>query len=321
MMMGRVMCVLAVVLCCACGYTMAAAITGTGQPKSQFRDLGGWAGVPYATRTEKKQILRKMCKKNSEAVFDKLTCNDVKREDEIFVFNDYEHVKPPKKVDMSTGWYWNAEHKAEREKRDKEQKFREVCKRNPETVTNEVNCTEFLKPKTAEADVRQVNHEEAPSSAAQNSAGGSSSHSDNTRTSKTEVSAPSVTTPTVTSTQVHTQVSTVATHTNQGASSSTTANSTPGNSNTTQQSAAAVDAPATPESRETTSSTPPSSESTISEAPTTTPSPVSVPDTQINNISPTMQNKANVDSSVSPVWMRTAAPLLIVSVLFSFTVY
>ncbi|ORC83706.1 uncharacterized protein TM35_000601370 [Trypanosoma theileri] len=35
----------------------------------------------------------------------------------------------------------------------------------------------------------------------------------------------------------------------------------------------------------------------------------------------TVKNKANVDSSVSPVWMRTAAPLLMVAVLFSATVY
>ncbi|ORC83963.1 uncharacterized protein TM35_000521070 [Trypanosoma theileri] len=37
MMMGRVMCVLAVVLCCTCGYTMAAAASGSaGQPKAEM---------------------------------------------------------------------------------------------------------------------------------------------------------------------------------------------------------------------------------------------------------------------------------------------
>ncbi|ORC83944.1 uncharacterized protein TM35_000531280, partial [Trypanosoma theileri] len=61
---------------------------------------------------------------------------------------------------------------------------------------------------------------------------------------------------------------------------------------------------------------------TTTEAPTTTPSPVTVPNPQINNnITSAVQNKANVDSSVSPVWMRTAAPLMIVVVLFSATVY
>ncbi|ORC84243.1 uncharacterized protein TM35_000471380, partial [Trypanosoma theileri] len=58
---------------------------------------------------------------------------------------------------------------------------------------------------------------------------------------------------------------------------------------------------------------------TNSEAPTTTPSPLTDP--PISKIAPTMQMKGNVDSSVSPLWMRTAAPLLIVVVLFSVTLY
>ncbi|ORC83968.1 uncharacterized protein TM35_000521120, partial [Trypanosoma theileri] len=56
-----------------------------------------------------------------------------------------------------------------------------------------------------------------------------------------------------------------------------------------------------------------------SEAPTTTPSPLTDP--PISKIAPTMQMKTNVDSSISPVWMRTAAPLLIVAVFFSVTLY
>ncbi|ORC84251.1 uncharacterized protein TM35_000471460, partial [Trypanosoma theileri] len=63
-----------------------------------------------------------------------------------------------------------------------------------------------------------------------------------------------------------------------------------------------------------------SSTNTVTEAANPTPSPA--PNAEINNIASTMQNnKANVDSSVSPVWMRTAAPLLIVVVLFSATLY
>ncbi|ORC84037.1 uncharacterized protein TM35_000511380 [Trypanosoma theileri] len=53
---------------------------------------------------------------------------------------------------------------------------------------------------------------------------------------------------------------------------------------------------------------------------TSTPSPV--PNAEINTIASTVQtNKPIVDSSVSPVWMGTAAPLLIVVVMFSATVY
>ncbi|ORC83488.1 uncharacterized protein TM35_000681200 [Trypanosoma theileri] len=74
------------------------------------------------------------------------------------------------------------------------------------------------------------------------------------------------------------------------------------------------------DSHETNSTTAPSTENTTTEAPTTTPSPV--PNAEINNIASTVQNKANVvDSSISPVWMGTAAPLLIVVVLVSVAVY
>ncbi|ORC83786.1 uncharacterized protein TM35_000571140 [Trypanosoma theileri] len=73
-------------------------------------------------------------------------------------------------------------------------------------------------------------------------------------------------------------------------------------------------------SQETNTTTPPSTENTTTEAPTETPSPV--PNPEINTFASTVQkNKGNVDSSLSPVWMRTAAPLLIVAVLFSATVY
>ncbi|ORC82651.1 uncharacterized protein TM35_000861040, partial [Trypanosoma theileri] len=76
------------------------------------------------------------------------------------------------------------------------------------------------------------------------------------------------------------------------------------------------------ETEENTSTSSPRPENATTEAPTTTPSPVPVPNAEISStIASNMQNKANVDSSVSPVWMRTAAPLLIVAVLVSITVY
>ncbi|ORC84018.1 uncharacterized protein TM35_000511190 [Trypanosoma theileri] len=61
---------------------------------------------------------------------------------------------------------------------------------------------------------------------------------------------------------------------------------------------------------------------TPTEAPTTNITiPSLVPNAEINTIVPTLQKKTNADSSVSSVWMRTAAPLLIVVVLFSVVVY
>ncbi|ORC84212.1 uncharacterized protein TM35_000471070, partial [Trypanosoma theileri] len=143
--------------------------------------------------------------------------------------------------------------------------------------------------------------------------------------------------------------SNVAIHGNQGTPNNTSVNTVTGEDQPTQQSPLAVNATAAPDSKESTnnnestdssasgsdmgvtakteteetnSTTPPSTENTTTEAPTTTPSPVPVTDPQISTITSAVQkNKANVDSSVSPVWMRTAAPLLIVLVLFSATVY
>ncbi|ORC84386.1 uncharacterized protein TM35_000451240 [Trypanosoma theileri] len=74
------------------------------------------------------------------------------------------------------------------------------------------------------------------------------------------------------------------------------------------------------DSQETNPTTPASTDNTTTEAPTTTPSPV--PNSGITSIASAVQkNKGNVDSSISSVWMRTTAPLLIVAVLFSITVY
>ncbi|ORC83806.1 uncharacterized protein TM35_000561040 [Trypanosoma theileri] len=97
---------------------------------------------------------------------------------------------------------------------------------------------------------------------------------------------------------------------------STTANSTP-----THQSSAAAGTPATEGSHVigNADSTANTTTTSTTEEPTTTPS--LVPNAEISSIAPIVQkNKGNVDSSVNPVWMGTAAPLLIVAVLFSATV-
>ncbi|ORC84397.1 uncharacterized protein TM35_000451350 [Trypanosoma theileri] len=124
------------------------------------------------------------------------------------------------------------------------------------------------------------------------------------------------------------------------------ASNNPANNSTPQESAAAPqsnnegsnagNSGSAADSQENTSTTLPSSENTTTEAPTTTPSPSTenttteapttttspLPKPEINTIASTVQKEANVDSSsIGPVWMRTAAPLLIVAVLFSFTVY
>ncbi|ORC81923.1 uncharacterized protein TM35_001041070 [Trypanosoma theileri] len=107
----------------------------------------------------------------------------------------------------------------------------------------------------------------------------------------------------------------------QGSSNNKQDQSSPIDSTSTKQPSPA-NRTATPDSQENNSTTSPISENTVTEAPPTTPSPAPLPNADTNNIVSTVQNnKANVDSSVSPVWMRTAAPLLIVAVLFSVTLY
>ncbi|ORC81598.1 uncharacterized protein TM35_001111040, partial [Trypanosoma theileri] len=100
---------------------------------------------------------------------------------------------------------------------------------------------------------------------------------------------------------------------------STTSTASTNENTGTSATAADMDVSPKTEIEETTSTTPPSTENTTTQAPTTTPSPLPKPEIT-NNITSTVKNKASVDSSVNPVWMRTAAPLLIVGVLFFFTV-
>ncbi|ORC84254.1 uncharacterized protein TM35_000471490 [Trypanosoma theileri] len=92
----------------------------------------------------------------------------------------------------------------------------------------------------------------------------------------------------------------------------------------TTQSIGVNDAPATTESEDNdTSAATANTKNTYTELPNTTVnSPLPSPEPQISsNVASSLQNKPNVDSSVSPLWMHTAAPLLIVAALFSVTVY
>ncbi|ORC84413.1 uncharacterized protein TM35_000451510 [Trypanosoma theileri] len=117
--------------------------------------------------------------------------------------------------------------------------------------------------------------------------------------------------------------STPPTHVNPGSSNNTGDNSTTGDSNSTEQASSAeastTNATASQENGNVDSTA--TNTNTTTEAPTTTTlSPV--PNAEIRNITSTVQkNKANVDSSVNPVWMRTAAPVLTVVVMFSVVVY
>ncbi|ORC84059.1 uncharacterized protein TM35_000501130 [Trypanosoma theileri] len=270
MMMNRVMCVLAVVLCCACGYTMAAAATATnGQTKAV------------------------------------MASDQEKKEDDVFVFEEKANL--PKGYNWSTDWHWNVTLQ--------EQMVRVECQKNESAVIAGKNCSEWLKsldtkPSSISGEdshsvLSPVNDLEQVQEPPARPAGATGP----TQETETRVGA--------TSTQGKNQESTAASQSDQGASGNTTDNSTPAESNLTQQPHTA--APSA--SEETNSTTPPSPENTTTEAPTTTPSSP-VTGTEISSIASAVQkNKANVDSSISPLYMRTAAPLLIVAALFSATVY
>ncbi|ORC92411.1 uncharacterized protein TM35_000031640 [Trypanosoma theileri] len=260
MMMGRVMCVLAVVLCCACGYTMTAAADPAEKPPEKS---GGYVS-PDRGHAE---------------------------------WDDFPTRTKEVKWDS---WYWNV----------------------PETTTGVRN--------------QSTNQEEAHHSGGASGSGGHSgnggvvvgsgepqaAHVERASPGKgpSETAAIPEAKDGVTTTKNQSQGSSAASQDDQGASSSTDDNSTPVNSNLNQQPSATVDTTAVPDSPETNSTTPPSSENTTT-APPSTPSPLPNAEISSNTIASTVHKKANVDSSVSPVWMRTAAPLLIVAVFFSATVY
>ncbi|ORC88676.1 uncharacterized protein TM35_000151070 [Trypanosoma theileri] len=311
-MMRRVMCVLAVVLCCTCGYTMAAAaaVDGAGQPKAvmAFADWG-WDSST-AERLQNEQILRVECETNRSAVKGKLNCTSVRR------------TSVPNKPGSSVSLEQHAQHQIRQEKGE------EGTELTPGGIQASGSVSNVG---------REVQH--GPVGSENNSVGSGVHRESTTDTSNTSaqstsaaissVSPPANDSPSPNATPETSKTSTASPNENTGSQQSpvegsanaanTADNSTSADSNLTQQSRANGDLTATSESQETNSTTPPISDNTTTVAPTTTPSPS--PNAEINTIASTVKNKANVDSSVTPVWMRTAAPLLIVAVLVSVTVY
>ncbi|ORC83961.1 uncharacterized protein TM35_000521050 [Trypanosoma theileri] len=306
MMMRRVMCVLAVVLCCACGYTMAAPVSATtttvkaGQPKAVMAYDWGWdsATVKRQNRERDIQILRKECKTNPSANIDKLNCTSEGVTSTPSEPNSDDHVE-------------QQEHQEDthRNGQDLEHQPQESATLDQESRGSQLSASEDdriaeKKPDTDAATTQSQTP--GTNGAAEGDRGATSSTSVNTATGEdqpTHKSSP----PAVNLTGVP-------------ASQETT-----NNNESTDSSASGADmgVSAETETEETNSTTPSSTENTTTDAPTTTPSPVPLPNAEISSIASNIhkKNKANVDSSVSPVWMRTAAPLLIVAVLFSVVVY
>ncbi|ORC83519.1 uncharacterized protein TM35_000671250 [Trypanosoma theileri] len=314
MMMRRVMCVLAVVLCCACGYTMAAAATTTvaaGQPKAVMA-VFDTSVSRTAERLQNEQILRVECTTNRSAIKGKLNCASVGITSDTSI--------PGSSVSL--------------EQQAKQQIRQETGEQGAELTPGGIQTSRVV------GNVGRGG-QHGPVGSENNSVGSGDHRESTTDTSNTSaqstsagissVSPPVNDSPSPNATPETSKTSTASPNENTGnqqspvegsANAANTAdNSTSADSNLTQQSPANGVVTGSPDSTETNTTTSPISVNTTTDAPTTTPSPV--PNADINtNIASTVQNKANADSSISPVWMGTAAPLLIVVVvLFSATVY
>ncbi|ORC81588.1 uncharacterized protein TM35_001121050 [Trypanosoma theileri] len=260
MMMGRVMCVLAVVLCCACGYTSA---------------VSDWEGFPYVSDEEKKQALWLVCKNNSKATIGKFNCTHA--------------IQPPGDT--------------------KPLPTSKATVGGPDPGSTERTNT-VVDGKGHQQDGGRLEVVKAPGSPLHEDASGDPVAADEATGRDAGITSSSG---------------------SAGTLSNTSDNCTPVNSTPNQQSpditnqsqgsnTSAPNSTSGADSQETNSTILASTTNTTTEAPTTTPSPV--PNAEISSsIASSLQNKANGDSSVNPVWMRTAAPLLIVAVLVSVTVY
>ncbi|ORC84267.1 uncharacterized protein TM35_000471620 [Trypanosoma theileri] len=310
MMMRRVMCVLAVVLCCPCGYTMTAAASTAGQLKAVMA-LDGIPGGDGAFEEYDPDIFRNTHRGGSGSSSESRSLPATG----IHPSNSQEqdiHSRP-----------------GVSEQRDERQEV-PVPAPLPGPLEAPVKGPAQPPSEGPHVDQNVVKHGEKQPQITSSPVQEDGTQHVSAAVSSSVISAPQAERSTSTngggdSAEEHTetQQSNPPKEGNPGSSNNTGDNIVPGDNNTPQQSSPApVNATATPDSQETNTTTPPISDNTTTEAPTTTTSPVPVPNAEISNtITSTPKNKANADSSISSVWMHTAAPLLIVALLFSFTVY
>ncbi|ORC83927.1 uncharacterized protein TM35_000531110 [Trypanosoma theileri] len=306
MMKSRVMCVLAVVLCCACGYTMAAAAAGPMEPSNdvvtlpaviieeqpkKFNTTGMFGWDDFLINAS----IKHMCKHNPNTIVDGVKCSARGFPEKSS--NVANHDRGSTSQNQEQG---QRDTTKEQQGSNREEAAGSLIPNPPGGVTPPKDPVLVEKPQNGMDDSKGIN----PPSASE----------DERRKQETEARDGATTT------QGQPPESTAATQSTEEASSNSSDNTTPADSNLTQQSPEAAGATAISGSEETNSTTPPSPESNITDTPPTTPSPV--PNAEINTIASTVQkNKGNVDRSVSPVWMRTAAPLLIMAVLVTTTMY
>ncbi|ORC83369.1 uncharacterized protein TM35_000741160 [Trypanosoma theileri] len=281
MMMCRVMCVLAVVLCCACGYTMADPTVSSAASANVREDVrsigwGGW-GDFLATAGHDAD-----CRDGSnEYTSTGIKCSDWKTHGNL---SGPPPASPPPVTESPPG---APAHKQ----------------------SSEANDLQTGKPPGASQDELAGDLQPVVPGGSRAQDGESAEIAKGTSMSRKERQE---------------EESTAVKRSNDEASNKPANNSTPQESAAAPQSnnegSNAGNSGSGADSQETNTTTQPSSENPTTEAPTATPSPA--PNADINTIASTVQKKTNADSSsINSVWVRTAAPLLIVAVFFSATVY
>ncbi|ORC83648.1 uncharacterized protein TM35_000621220 [Trypanosoma theileri] len=356
MMMGRVMCVLAVVLCCACGYTMAAAAavdndspSGRGVSRGAVEVSCGAGGALRVRPAAESEWLTcgagsrvSACGKYADLCRQRTARAATRTTTRTAVTASEGKTKPYAGEDKAgSHWEWDG-FPFLSEDDEKEKANWEKCNKSETREVPEVKCSiwkEFRKetssqpitvnrrePHTQQQEQLVQNHELIPNQR-EGLTNGDHPEQDNSVVVSPGVSAERkeeltlVPAPEPSPTKAAEPQSTP-----EGTPESERTENPPTGEHTTEEVDTNQTNPQTQSesaptsSEETNTTTPPSSENTTTEAPTETPSPV--PNPEINTIASTVQkNKGNVDSSLSPVWVRTAAPLLIVAMLFSITVY
>ncbi|ORC83579.1 uncharacterized protein TM35_000641110, partial [Trypanosoma theileri] len=261
MMMCRVMCVLAVVLCCACGYTMTAA-AAEGAPKPQ--DIEGlyspWDGEPI------NEVITCVGKSSDPA--DKKCSEWLK---------DRKDWKPKPSV-------------VDKEERSSGSPRSDSSEPRPQNLSGASHGTESDGLHVTQTTEDNLEHSAADGqrengkgeSGSSSLAEGTDHHQENSGSAITrQINGPE-SGPRTTTEQGPTQTSNTAPQQNRSSLSNKGDNSAHGDNNTPQQpSPAPVNATAAPHSQENTSTTPTSTESTTSEAPTTPTSPA--PNAEITN--------------------------------------
>ncbi|ORC84374.1 uncharacterized protein TM35_000451120 [Trypanosoma theileri] len=265
MMMRRVMCVLAAVLCCACGYTMTigvAAIDGSSNKDLHEAADISWDQFPAVTPAiRKKNANYKECRDAPNHTVEGINCAE---------WDEFKPKPPIQPNPTDTLAHPTAELGRESTRVEPGRVSKPPAADSPrETSDREGSSTDV---------VSSVNPPQEAGNAESTTGTGA----------KPTQSPP---------------------HESAAAPQSNNEESNAGNSGSGA------------DSKETNTTTPQSPESNVTDAPTTTPSPAPNAEISSNIVSTVQKNKPIVDSSVSPVWMRTAAPLLIVVVLFSATVY